>query len=188
VEGNFRRLIRRCDREGFRLVEDEDFDRFFELHLETRDRKGTSLYLPREDFRVYFTRLRDAGLARLYHARTADGTSAAAQLVLLGHPVTHSVCAGADPRWLRSGASVFLRWQVCEALAAEGYEANDLTDAALNPVSRFKSQLGAELQLCLVANRRPSLRWRLRGAVRSPRAIARRARDLLARRQSGRRG
>jgi hypothetical protein len=186
VEGNFRRLIRRCEREGFRLVEDDDFDRFFELHLETKDRKGISLYLPLERFRTYFTRLREAGLARLYHARTAEGESAAAQLVLLGHPVTHSVCAGADPRWLRSGASVFLRWQVCEALAAEGFQANDLTDATLNPVSRFKSQLGAELQLCLVTSGPSTIRWKLRTAGRSPRAIAKRLRSAFASRNGDR--
>ena len=31
-----------------------------------------------------------------------------------------------------------------------GYVANDLTDAALNPVAHFKSQLGGDLELCLI--------------------------------------
>ncbi len=75
-----------------------------------------------------------------------DGRAAATQLVLLGdHPVTHSVCAGAEPEWQKLGTTPYLRWKVFEQLAELGYAADDLTDAALNPVTRFKSQLGAEL-------------------------------------------
>ena len=85
----------------------------------------------------------------------------ASQLVLAGgHPVTHTVSAAADPEFLRMGANAFLRWKAFEALHAAGYAANDLTDAALNPVTHFKAQFGGELVLCHVAEQPPSRRWR----------------------------
>ena len=58
--------------------------------------------------------------------------------------------AAADPAFLNTGATAFLRWKVFETLSSLGYAANDLTDAALNPVTHFKSQLGGDLELCLV--------------------------------------
>jgi hypothetical protein len=154
VEQNLRRLIERCRRTGMTMTEDDDFASFYRMHHGTHDRKGASLYLPRDAFERFFRRLRSAGMCRLYHARIEDGRSVSAQLVLAsGHPVTHTVSAGADPEYLRSGASAFLRWSAFEDLASRGYEANDLTDAALNPVTHFKSQFGGDLEPCLVMSR-----------------------------------
>lgn len=162
VDKNQRRLISHCQDRGLRLTQDTDFDAFHALHLQTHERKGAPLYLPYEAFRRFVQRLHDAGLCRLYHARLPDGRAIASQLVLAnGHPVTHTVCAGADAAFLNWGASAFLRWKVFEALAADGYRANDLTDAALNPVTRFKSQLGGELTVSLEAWRRDRLALRL---------------------------
>lgn len=168
VEQNLRRLVTRCDKEGLRLVEDDDFDAFFRLHLSTHERKGASLYLPRAAFETYFRRLRAAGRCRLYHARRPDGRSIAAQLVLTGaHRVSHTVCAGADPEFLSSGASAFLRWKALQALAALGFEANDLTDAGLGPVAHFKSQLGGRLDGHLVLSRPEAVPLRLADGARS---------------------
>ena len=90
--------------------------------------------------------------------------------------MTHTVTAAADPEFLGLGTTPFLRWKVCEGLAAEGYLGNDLTDASLNEVTRFKSQLGGELVTNLVLLRTDSSRyrwnrkaarlyWRSRGAL-----------------------
>jgi CelD/BcsL family acetyltransferase involved in cellulose biosynthesis len=183
MESNYRRLVNRCDRDGISLVSDDDFDTFFRLHREVSERKGAPLYLPRADFRTYFERLRERDLCRLYHARLPDGTAAASQLVLLGpHPVTHTVAAGASAEHLRSGAAVFLRWKAIEALARDGYLGNDLTDAALNDVTRFKSQLGGDLRLSFVLSRPSSTRWRLREAARRGIGFARRTAGDAARR------
>ena len=85
---------------------------------------------------------------------------AAAQLVLLGpHLVSHTACAGADPEYNKQGASAFLRWSAFEALATLGYKGNDLTDATLNPVTHFKSQLGGALELSLVLQSPRSRRY-----------------------------
>ena len=171
IERNLRRLIERAQAAGLTLEVDGDFDAFYELHAETHARKGAPLYLDREPFRRYYTRLSEAGLCHLFHARLPDGRLAASQLVLVGHPVTHTVSAATAAEHQRLGASPFLRWRVFAWLAENGYAANDLTDATLGSVSHFKSQLGAALTLSLVARRPESARFR---AFEAGRRLARR--------------
>jgi hypothetical protein len=162
VEQNLRRLIQRCEREGFDCVDDDDFDAFYALHERTMDRKGQGSYLPAEGFRRYFDGLRGAGLCRLFHARAPGGRVVASQLVLLGaRGLCHLVAASADEAFLRSGASAFLRWKSFEALAASGYRTADLTDASLNAVTHFKSQLGGELQTLVVLDAPRRLAYRV---------------------------
>jgi hypothetical protein len=170
VDPNLRRLIGRCERDGVAYVEDDDFDALFRLHADTHTRKGAPLYLPREPFAAYYRTLKRAGLARLGHA-VYQGRVIASQLMLTGpHPVAHTVCAGADDDFLRMGASAFLRWHACVALARDGYRANDLTDAALNPVTRFKSQLGGTLTPTWSLSRTDSIGFRLHSALHRWRA------------------
>lgn len=168
IEQNIRRLIKRCIEQGIVITEDNDFDSLYRMHIQTHDRKGSPIYLPYEKFKRYFEKLKSHNLCRLYHARLPNGKSISSQLVLIGsHPVTHSVCASADEDYLSSGASAFLRWKVLEDLSKHGYRANDLTDAALNPVTRFKSQLGADLQLCLVLTKPEKYMFRLNRTLKS---------------------
>ena len=168
VEQNLRRLVDRCSDQGMVFSDGEDFDGFFELHARTSARKTAPIYLPKERFRRYFTSLKAKNLCRLFQARTADGRLAAAQLVLLGsHPVTHTVSAAADPELQRLGANAFLRWRSFEALSALGYKANDLTDATLNPVTHFKSQLGGTLETAWVLQSRQTPTFRLGARIQS---------------------
>lgn len=154
IEQNLRRLVDRCTEQGIKLSDDDDFESFFRMHAQTHDRKGAPIYLPKDAFKKYFERLKSLNLCKLYQARMPDGRSIAAQIVLLGtHPVAHTVSAAADAEFLKLGASAFLRWRAFEALAALGFEANDLTDATLNPVTHFKSQLGGDLNMCWVLSR-----------------------------------
>ena len=151
VEQNLRRLVNRSEKEGVLFDDADDFAGFYRLHQQTHIRKGADLYLPEAGFRRYFERLRAQNLCRLFHARTPEGRVMASQLVLLGsHPVCHTVSAGTDSEFMKSGVSAFLRWKSFERLAELGYKANDLTDAALNPVTHFKSQFGGDLHLNLV--------------------------------------
>jgi hypothetical protein len=146
VHQNLRRLVERARAHDLVVTEDEDFQSFYRMHRDTHRRKGAPLYLKEPVFRRFFEHLRAQDLCRLYQARLPDGRSVAAQLVLTGpHPVTHTVSAAADAAHLSLGSTPFLRWGTFEALAALGYAANDLTDAALNDVTRFKSQLGGDL-------------------------------------------
>jgi Acetyltransferase (GNAT) domain len=162
VEQNLRRLIERCTRQGIVAAEDDDFASFFRMHVETHERKGSPVYLPQAAFERYFRRLRAAGLARLYHARLPDGRAICTQLVLAGrHRVGHTMSAAAEAQHLGLGATAFLRYKVFEDLSKRGYLALDLTDAALNPVSHFKSQLGGDLELGLTLEAPPSPRVRL---------------------------
>jgi hypothetical protein len=161
VEQNLRRLIERCTSQGVTAAADDDFDSFFRLHAATMDRRAVAAYLPATAFRRYFERLRGQGLCQLYHARLPDGRVIATQLVLLGaHRVSHTVSAAGDPEFNKMGAAAFLRWKVFEALGGLGYAGNDLTDAMLNPVTHFKSQLGGELQLSLVLQSPGTRRYR----------------------------
>lgn len=184
VEQNLRRLIDRCESHGVGITEDDDFAGFFRLHSLTMSRHAAGLYLPEPRFREWFGLVRAAGIARLFHARLPSGQAIAAQLVLCGpHPVTHTVIAAADPEHRSLGASAFLRWRVFEALASCQYLANDLTDAALNPVTHFKSQLGGHLVTNIVLETAGTWRWRsvnaLDASYRAVRAGAGRALRLV---------
>jgi hypothetical protein len=180
IAQNLRRLIKRCTAQGFHVTQDDDFPSFYRLHTLTMERVGGTVYLPEAAFGRYFQTLSSRSLCRLYHAREPSGRVIASQLVLLGPcPVVHTVAAGAEPDAAHTGVSAFLRWRVAEALSALGYQGNDLTDAELNSVTHFKSQLGAELKLSLILDNRHSPRYRIAafatGLTRAARALIRRA-------------
>lgn len=154
VDHNLQRLINRCKKDHYEIVKNDDFKSFYDLHVKTHERKGSPIYLSYENYRLYYERLRSKNLCSLYHARAPEGQIASSQLVLTGsHPVTHTIAAATDESFMKSGVSAYLRWKVFEDLSHQGYLANDLTDAALNPVTRFKSQLGGDLQLCIRLNK-----------------------------------
>ena len=161
IEQNLRRLIDRCGRADVGFTEDDDFESFFRNHVLTMGRVDSQVYLPAAAFRAFHDTLARQGLLKLFHARLASGRAIASQLVLLGHPVTHTVTAGADPEHLKTGVTPFLRWKVFERLAALGYSANDLTDASLNPVTHFKSQLGGSLEAVVELRSPETARYRL---------------------------
>ena len=183
MEGNLRRLVDRCARQNVTVTEDDDFEAFFRLHLQTHERKGMRLYLPEAEFRRFFERLRARGLARLFHARLPGGEAVSTQLVLTGvHPVSHTASAATDAVHRNSGATAFLRWEVFRRLSADGIAGNDLTDAALNPVTHFKAQLGGDLEMGFWLEAPGSPRFR---AARTGREVA--ALALSAWRAAGRR-
>lgn len=184
VEQNLRRLIDRARNGGMTATDaEDDFENFFRLHAATLDRHGAGVYLPHDQFREFYSTLKRQGLAQLFQVRTKDGAPAAAQLTLLGpHPVTHTACAGADPESNKQGASAFLRWSAFESLAARGYQGNDLTDATLNPVTHFKSQLGGSLELSLVLQSPRSRQFRWHSLAESVVATSRARAGDVARR------
>lgn len=168
LDKNARRLVRRAQEAGLSGEIDNDGAALYQLHLETHERKGAPLYLGRPQFESYVENIVAAGLGSVVTARLPDGTPAAAQLVLHGpHPGSHTVCAGAAEKHLQSGAAYLLRWRAFEELAKLGYRDNDLTDAALGPVTRFKQQLGADLVMNLAAHSPQSLSYRLARQARS---------------------
>lgn len=166
VEQNLRRLIERAESQGLTFSEDQDFDAFFGLHAATLERHGTGVYLPRQAFARFIATLGERSLGRLYLVRAPDGRTVAAQLCLLGpHPVSHTASAGADPEFNKAGASALLRWRAFQALAARGFKGNDLTDASLNPVTHFKSQLGGTLDVTFVLQSRRRTPFRVGTAL-----------------------
>ena len=187
IEQNLRRLIDRGTRSDMSVTQDDDFDSFFRLHARTMERVDFRVYLPAPAFRSYYATLARQGLVKLFHARLPSGDAIASQLVLLGHSVTHTVSAGADPAHLKSGVTPFLRWKVFEHLAALGHSANDLTDASLNPVTHFKSQLGGTLEPLLELRCPPSVRYRLGTGLTRAAATSRATAGALVRRALARR-
>ncbi|MGZ4317234.1 MAG: GNAT family N-acetyltransferase [Gaiellaceae bacterium] len=165
VEENRRRLVERGRENGLTVAVDEDFSAFYRLHAGMADRKGAPLYLRPEAFRQLYETLRGQGLCRLYHARLPDGRVAASQLVLLGHEVSHTAAAAADPELQSTGANAFLRWSALEDLATLGHTANDLTGGALDSIDHFKSGFGGSLQLSLAAAARMTTRFRAQYTV-----------------------
>jgi len=167
TEQNLRRLVNRCEREGITFYEHGDFDAFARLHTSIMDRRQQGHYLSETAFRRFFQDLHSASLCQLYEARTSVGQVIASQLVLLGpSPVCHIAAAATDPEFQSSGVSAFLRWKSFEALSALGHTAVDLTDAALNPVTHFKSQLGGELRMTLVLHAPQRLAYRVISGTR----------------------
>jgi len=170
IEQNLRRLVRRAEKEGIVVTEDDDFESFFRLHTLTMDRKDRGIYLPGTPFERYFRTLHSQGLATLFHARTSDGTAVATTLLLLGnHPVAHTVSAAADPEFQNLGTNPLLRWEGFKALHERGFKGVDLTDASLNAVTRFKGQLGGDLVMSLELDAPRSARFRM--WERSSRAV-----------------
>ena len=176
VEQNLRRLYVRCTAQSVQFCDDDDIDSFIRLHELTSTRKRIRTYLPAANFRRYFQRLRAQDLCRVFHARSADGRVMSSQLVLLGrHSVSHTVSAAADPELQKTGATAFLRCKVFERLSEMGYTANDLTDAHLNPVTHFKSQLGGDLHINYILGLPDSLTFRTRDAMLRSGSVAKRA-------------
>jgi len=189
IEQNLRRLVERAAERGIVLSQDDDFASFYGLHETTMARRDTATYLPRDAFERYFRLLFARGWCRLYQARLPDGRVVAGQLVLLGpHPVAHSVSAASDPEFNKAGASAFLRWKTFESLASLGYVGNDLTDATLNPVTHFKSQLGGDLEMTLVVEAPGTRKFRWGTGAQQAMARARGAAGVLLRRVTGRHG
>lgn len=168
VEQNLRRLISRCERDGMQLELSEDVNAFYDMNRTTYERKGVKPYISRERFSEFYNALKNCNACQIYFAVTSDGQRAAGQIVLFsGHPTTHTWMAGSDPQFLQSGASAFLRWKVFEDLSRRGYQYNDLTDAMIDKVAKFKSQFGGRLEPSFVVYKEFSPRLRLENKVRS---------------------
>jgi len=174
IDQNLRRLVGRAEKEGVAVTEDDDFDSFYRMHLGTMDRKDRAAYLPRASFERWFRTLHDQGLATLFHARLGDGRAVATALLLLGeHAVAHTVSAAADAEHQALGTNPLLRWASFKSLHERGFEGVDLTDASLNPVTRFKGQLGGDLVMSLEVDAPRTLRFR---AVEQGKRVYRRLR------------
>jgi GNAT acetyltransferase-like protein len=183
VEQNLRRLIDRCAEQNITCTDDDDFVSFLRLHKLTMAHHDATLYLPDAAFRQWFAILHRSGLCRLFHARLPNGQPIATQIVLLGdHPTSHTVSAAIDPEHRQLGAAAFLRWRAFEWLAERGKTGNDLTDAALNSVTHFKSQFGGDLVTNLMVSTPGTMRWRAGSRVEGVYFGLRRRASALVRR------
>jgi hypothetical protein len=168
AEQNIRRLISRCERDGMKLELSDDMDAFYSMNKETYERKGVKPYASRDTFTQLYCSLKERNACQIYFAVTPDGQRAAGEIVLFTqHPVTHTWMAGSNSNFLQSGASAFLRWKAFEDLSRRGYKYNDLTDAMIGKVAKFKSQFGGSLESSFVMYREFSSRLRLENRIRN---------------------
>jgi len=168
VEQNIRRLINRCESENMSLVIDDDIETFFQLYKGTYQRKGLTPYLNKDRFLDMYHSLKKHDACQIYYVSLPDGRRIATQVVLMTkHPVTHTWMAGSDPEFLRTGASAFLRWKVFEDLNRRGYAFNDLTDASIESVAKFKSQFGGNLEQSFVVYKVMSKQLKLQNNLKS---------------------
>jgi len=150
------------------LVMDDDIETFIRLNEDTYQRKGLTPYLDRDRFGEMYQTLKKHDACQMYFASLPDGRRIATQVVLkTKHPVTHTWMAGSDPEFLKTGASAFLRWKVFEDLNRRGYAFNDLTDATIESVAKFKSQFGGNLEQSFVIYKVMSSRLRLHNRFKS---------------------
>jgi hypothetical protein len=89
---------------------------------------------------------------------------------------------------METGAAPLLRWTAFRSLSALGHRANDLTDASLNPVTRFKSQLGGDLETTMVLTSPSRARIKLGRAAEAAYLRVRGAAARAIRGAIGRRG
>ena len=150
MDRNARRQVQQARKSELIFTEYGSFSSFFDMHVGTHLHKGSPVYLPRRRYERFVASLLDNNIARLFQVSSRNGEPLATQLVLFGAgQVAHTLCAGSNREVTGSGCNPYLRWRVFEWLAAEGYQALDLTDAQNESVSRFKVQLGADLRLGL---------------------------------------
>ncbi len=167
LDKNIRRLVRKAEASGFLFREEVDPAEFFRLHLNIHKKKGAPLYLAKEQFERYLRDITQSKLGKVYGVYSSSGALAAAQVVLAGPcTLTHTICAVSCDEGKQEGATPLLRWKALERLSLQGFAANDLTDAALNAVTKFKSQLGGELKLNFVVQSPISAGERLVEAAR----------------------
>lgn len=161
IDQNLTRLVSRAEDEGIVVTDDDDFEALYRLHSGTMDRKDRGTYLGRDAFRTLFERLRAEGLAVLMNARMPSGEAVATTLHLTGpKPLAHTVVAAATTEHQRLGTNPLLRQRGFRLLHDRGYGRVDLTDASLNPVTRFKAQLGGDLVVSLELDAPRSRRYR----------------------------
>jgi hypothetical protein len=150
MDRNARRQIQQAKRKKLIFTDTGRFSDFFDMHVRTHRRKGSPIYLPQQSFEEFVASIVGHDIARIFLISSSDGRPLASQLVLFGSgPVAHTLCAGSGDNIDGTGCNAYLRWRVTEWLASKGYRALDLTDAQNESVARFKSQLGADLQLGL---------------------------------------
>ena len=168
VEQNVRRLINRCESENMSIVIDDDIETFIQLYQGTYQRKGLTSYINRDRFLKVYQTLKKHDACQIYYVSLPNGQRIATQVVLMTeHPVTHTWMAGSDPEFLKTGASAFLRWKVFEDLNRRGYAFNDLTDATIASVAKFKSQFGGNLEQSFVVYKVMSARLKLHNKFKS---------------------
>jgi hypothetical protein len=154
---NLRRKIRKAERDGVRVEPECPFDAFFEIYRRTFERRGMTIPFTRERFAAMCGALVNAGIARLYAARTSSNEPCAAALILFDSRRAYYALSGTDVETTEMFASTLLMWNILQDLSRTRPEF-DFVGANVAGVTRFKKQFSGVLTPYVEA-------WKYRGAV-----------------------
>jgi hypothetical protein len=144
-----RKHVRKCRESGAVLSLDWQFDRFRALAEDTTARQGlrSGMGMKYEEMELIAVRMRDAGLAWMATALTADGQALASRIEL-GIPDSSTLydwVAGSLSDLFAFGGNAWLMTEVAEEARRRGYSKWDLCGANYRNIAKFKSQLGGDL-------------------------------------------
>jgi hypothetical protein len=144
-----RKHVRKCRENGAVLSLEWCFDRFRSLAEDTISRQGLNpgMGMRYEELERIACRMRDAGLAWMATALTADGKPLASRIEL-GIPGTSTLfdwVAGSSSELFSLGGNAWLMTEVAEAARQRGYSSWDLCGANYRNIATFKAQMGGDL-------------------------------------------
>lgn len=144
-----RKHVRKCRETGAMFSLDWQFDRFRDLAEDTIARQGlkSGMGMKYEEMEQIALRMRDAGLAWMATALTADGQALASRIELgiPGSSTLYDWVAGSSSNLFASGGNAWLMTKVAEEARRRGYSKWDLCGANYRNIAKFKSQLGGDL-------------------------------------------
>lgn len=180
TRSNIRTDVRKAQRQGVRVVETHDLDRFLRLSRLTFERQGLGWPLGSLTVRRLLETARSRGAAEVLIATGPDGVDHAGAVLAFDARMTWYLVGGGDPDLRNSGATSLLLWTAIERAAARG-TGFDFEGSQIQAIERFFRAFGAHALPCLrvYADRRPPARKAADELERLGRGAVRRLRDAL---------
>lgn len=151
---NIRKQIRKCEESAIQVSSYDDINTFYKLFKSSFDRQNISTPINKDDFIKLYTKLRAFSCCKMYFAHLNSGKPISARIELFTEDkMAHDWVAGADPDYLKTGATSYLLWKVIEDLSNKGYKYLDLNGANIKTIARFKSEFGGDLLPYYVTSR-----------------------------------
>ncbi|KAF5063389.1 Acetyltransferase (GNAT) domain protein [anaerobic digester metagenome] len=142
-----RRYIRRAEEAGFVVERMTDSETYFQLFSDTYTRQGLPPPLTREQMRRLWRVIDEAGLGRMWVARTPAGEWAAAAIQLNDQKRTYAWSATSNVELRKSGANYLLQNTIFQHEASDGFVESYLFTANMPNLANFQKQFGPCLSL-----------------------------------------
>lgn len=139
-----RNRIRRAEKSGITVTEEPDFLSFYELYRDTFARQGEVIPFTAQSFSHLLETITMGGFAHQYLARFADGTLAAACLILHDHRRAYYSLAASHEELRKTGATSLLVWHSIQEISQKVTE-YDFGGANVPSVKQFKHKFRGRL-------------------------------------------